>query len=83
MSLPIIVPLGNLLGLTRQVVVLAYQFSSLVSDLITPTAGALLAMLAMARVPYGKWLRFVAVPFVLLFGLSLIAMVLAVKLGIR
>lgn len=49
MSLPIIVPLGDLLGLSRQVVVLAYQFGSLASSLITPTTGALLAMLATAR----------------------------------
>jgi len=83
MSLPVIIPLADLLGLSRQMVVLAYQYSGLVSGLITPTAGALLAILAIARVPFGKWLRFMAVPFVLLFALSLVAMVIGVKLGIQ
>lgn len=54
MSLPIAIPLADLLGLSRQMVVQAYQCSSLVSGLITPTAGALLAMLAVARVPYSQ-----------------------------
>ena len=83
MSLPVIVPLADLLGLSRQMVVNAYQYSGLVSGLITPTAGALLAMLAMAGVSYGKWLRFVAVPSALLFTLSVAAMVIGVKLGIQ
>ncbi len=83
MSLPILVPLGDLLGMSRQMVVVAYQYSGLVSSLITPTTGALLAMLVIAKVSYGRWLRFMAVPFVLLFGLAAVAMVVGVKLGIQ
>jgi uncharacterized ion transporter superfamily protein YfcC len=48
--------------------------------LITPTAGALLAMLAIAGVSYGRWLRFLAAPFVLLLALALAAIVIGVKL---
>jgi uncharacterized ion transporter superfamily protein YfcC len=52
-SLPILIPLADLLGLSRQIVVSAYHNSRLVSGLITPTTGSMLAMLAIARVPYG------------------------------
>ncbi|MFZ1940094.1 MAG: hypothetical protein WBA18_01905 [Terracidiphilus sp.] len=83
MSLPILVPLADLLGLSRQMAVLAYQYSSLVASLITPTTGALLAMLVIAKVSYGKWLRFMALPFVLLSALAAIALVVGVKLGIQ
>jgi uncharacterized ion transporter superfamily protein YfcC len=83
MSLPIILPLADLLGLSRQMAVVAYQYSALVSSLITPTAGALLAMLAVAGISFGRWLRFMAVPFVLLFALALAAIVVGVKLGIQ
>jgi uncharacterized ion transporter superfamily protein YfcC len=83
MSLPVILPLADLLGLSRQMAVVAYQYSGLVSSLITPTAGALLAMLAVAGVSYGRWLRFMAVPFTLLFVLALTAIVVGVKLGIQ
>ena len=83
MSLPVIVPLADLLGLSRQMVVVAYQYSGLVSGLITATSGGLLAMLAVAGVSYGRWLQFMAVPFALLFALALAAIVAGVKLGIQ
>jgi hypothetical protein len=62
----VIIPLADLLGLSRQMVVVAYQYSGLVSGLITPTAGALLAMLSLAGVSYGRWIRFMMVPFALM-----------------
>jgi uncharacterized ion transporter superfamily protein YfcC len=83
MSLPVILPLADLLGLSRQMAVAAYQYSALVSSLITPTAGALLAMLALAGVSFGRWLRFMAVPFGLLFVLALAAMMIGVRLGVQ
>jgi uncharacterized ion transporter superfamily protein YfcC len=83
MSLPVIVPLADLLGLSRQMAVVAYQYSGLVSGLITATSGGLLAMLAIAGVSYGRWLRFMAAPFALLFALALAAIVVGVKLGIQ
>jgi uncharacterized ion transporter superfamily protein YfcC len=82
MSLPILIPLADLLGLSRQIVVNSYMYSGLVSGLITPTTGAMLAMLAIASVPYSKWLRFIAIPFAMLFVLSVVAMVVGVKMGI-
>lgn len=83
MSLPVMIPVADLLGLSRQMVVNAYLYSDLVSGLITPTAGAMLAMLAIAGIPYSRWIRFVAPPFVILFALSAAAMVIGVKLGIQ
>ena len=83
MSLPVLIPLADLLGLSRQMVVCAYQYSSLVASLITPTAGALLAMVAMARISFTRWLRFLAVPFAALFLLAALAMVVGVRLGIQ
>lgn len=81
MSLPIVIPVADLLGLSRQTVIYAYQYGSIVSGLITPTTGGLLAILAVAKVPYGAWLRFMVVPFVLLSVLSAVAIVIAVKMG--
>ena len=83
MSLPVVIPVADLLGLPRQMVVVAYQYSSLVSSLITPTSGALLAMLPVAGVSFAKWLRFLAAPVVLLVLLAAIAMVVGVELGIQ
>jgi len=78
LTLPLLVPLSDLIGLSRQVTVLAYQYGAGLCDLLTPTNGALMAMLAAAGVRYEDWFRF-AVP--LLGGLLLLAAV-AVAAGV-
>ncbi|GHE71726.1 hypothetical protein GCM10011340_29790 [Roseivirga thermotolerans] len=53
-------PLGDVLGLTRQSTILAFQIGYGVTNLINPTLGGLIAMLAMCRIPFDKWIRFIA-----------------------
>ena len=65
LTMPIMAPLSDLLGVSRDAAVIAYQTGAGLSDLFVPTNGALLAMLLSAGVPYGRWLRF-AVPGALL-----------------
>lgn len=59
-TLPILIPLGEMLHLTKQTVVLAFQVADGVSNLINPTFGGLIAMIALCRVPFERWLRFIA-----------------------
>ena len=82
LTLPILVPVSDLLGLSRQVTVLAYQYGNGVL-LFLPTAGALMAMLATAGVPYEKWLKFALPLSLALFGLALAAVGLAVVMGLN
>ncbi len=58
-TLPIMIPVGELVGLTRQTSILAYQIGDGVTNLINPTLGGLIAMLALCRVPFDRWLRFI------------------------
>jgi len=83
MSLPVLIPLGDLLGLPRQIVVSSFQFSTVASGMITPTSGAMLAMLALAGVSYSRWLRFIGLPAVLLLVLSAAAMAIGVRIGLQ
>ena len=77
LTMPVMAPLADLLGLSRDAAVIAYQTGAGLSDMLIPTNGALLAMLLAARVPYATWLRF-AVPGSLLVALiGLIGIVLA------
>lgn len=57
LTLPVLVPLSDLIGLSRQVTVLAYQYGAGLCELVTPTNGALMAMLAAAGVGYDDWLK--------------------------
>ncbi|HUF34405.1 MAG TPA: Na+/H+ antiporter NhaC family protein [Gemmatimonadales bacterium] len=82
LTLPLLVPLSDLIGLSRQVTVLAYQYGAGMCDLLTPTNGALMAMLAAAGVRYEEWLRF-ALPVVgSLLALAALAIGVGVAAGI-
>lgn len=56
--MPILSPLSDLIGVTRQTAVLAYQCGDGFWNMITPTHSVLMASLGLARVPFGKWFKF-------------------------
>ncbi len=72
LTMPIMAPLSDLLGISRDAVVIAYQTGAGLMDILTPTNGALLAVLVSARLGFGRWLRF-AVPGALLVALAGVA----------
>jgi uncharacterized ion transporter superfamily protein YfcC len=65
LTTPVLVPLADLLGMTRQVPVLAYQTGAGMMEALTPTNGALMAVLLAAKLPYGSWVRFALVGWLL------------------
>jgi uncharacterized ion transporter superfamily protein YfcC len=83
LTLPLLVPLSDLIGLSRQVTVLAYQYGAGLCDLLTPTNGALMAMLAAAGVRYDEWLRFALPLFAILLGLGALAIAVGVATGLH
>ncbi len=58
LSLPILAPLADLVGVTRQTSVLAYQFGDGFSNIFTPTSGYFMAALDLAGIPWIRWARF-------------------------
>jgi uncharacterized ion transporter superfamily protein YfcC len=83
LTLPLLVPLSDLIGLSRQVTVLSYQYGAGLCDILTPTNGALMAMLAAAGVRYEDWFRF-AVPLCAgLLALGALAVALGVATGLQ
>jgi uncharacterized ion transporter superfamily protein YfcC len=83
LTMPVLVPVSDLLGLSRQVTVLAFQFGAGLCELITPTNGALMAIVVAARVRYDEWLRFALPLYVALFGLGAAAVIAAIATGLR
>lgn len=83
LTMPVLVPLSDLLGVTRQVTILAYQYGAGLCELLTPTNGALMAILAAAGVRYEDWLRFTLPLWGLLMGLAAIALVGAMAAGLN
>lgn len=76
LTMPIMAPVADLLSIPRDVAVLAYQTGGPITDMLIPTNGALLAMLAAAGVSYGRWLRFAVPGTLLMVVCGLAAMVL-------
>lgn len=66
LTMPVFVPLGDLLSLARDAVVIAYQTGAGLTELVTPTNGALMATLLAAGVSYQQWIRFAAAGVLLL-----------------
>lgn len=56
-TIPIMAPFSDLVGVSRQAMVLAFQFGDGFTNMITPTSGVLIAALAMARIPYTEWVK--------------------------
>ena len=57
MSMPILARLGDMVGVTRQTACIAFQIGDGLSNVFTPTAGSLIAGLALAKVPWEKWAK--------------------------
>ncbi|WP_435171899.1 YfcC family protein [Paenibacillus glycanilyticus] len=57
-TMPIMVPLADLIGVTRQTTVLAFQLGDGFSNMILPTSSALMGSLAVSGIPYQKWVKF-------------------------
>jgi uncharacterized ion transporter superfamily protein YfcC len=72
LTMPIMAPLSDLLGISRQVAVLAYQFGDGLSNLIIPTSGVTMGILAIGKVPYNVWLKWMLPLFIILSVLAML-----------
>lgn len=79
-SMPIMFPVGRLIGMTDQTSVLAFQVGDGITNLICPTLGSLMAMLSIARVPFGKWVKFAIKVVLVLYAVTWVFLLIAVKI---
>ncbi len=80
-TMPIMAPLADLTGVSRQVSVLAYQFGDGFTNMMIPTNAILVGMLGMAGIPFDRWLRFILPLMVKVWILGSIALMVAVAIG--
>jgi len=65
LTMPIMSQFSDLIGLSRQATVMAFQFGDGFTNMITPTSGVLIGALGVARIPFNKWLKWVT-PFMII-----------------
>jgi uncharacterized ion transporter superfamily protein YfcC len=56
-TMPIMAPFADMIGVSRQATVLAFQFGDGFTNMITPCSGVLMAVLSVAKIPYEKWVK--------------------------
>ena len=81
LTMPIMAPLADIVGVSRQTAVLAFQLGDAFTNFIVPTSGCLLGALAAARMEWGQWARFQIKFQSLLFVCASAAVIIAVMIG--
>ena len=71
-TIPIMAPFSDMVGVSRQAMVLAFQFGDGFTNMITPTSGVLIASLSMARISYSDWVRKIWRPVLALMVIGLL-----------
>ncbi len=80
--MPIMAPLADVVGVTRQAAVTAFQLGDGLSNVIFPTSGTLMACLAVAGIDFKKWVKFVSPLFALWTIMGTITVILVVASGV-
>ena len=83
LTMPIMAPLADLLGISRQIAVLAYQLGAGFMDAFTPVSASLIGVLGIARIDWIKWARFQIKMQGFLFVLGTIFIVIAIMIGLQ
>lgn len=81
LTMPIMAPLSDLVGVTRQTAVLAFQFGDGISNIFTPTSGYFMAGLALAKISWVKWVKWIFPLIIIHYVLGAIFVTIAHYIG--
>ena len=79
--MPILIPLADIIGMTRQTMILAFQFGDGLTNSLWFTSGTLLIFLTIAGIPLKKWWKFITPLISILFVVCVIALIVATKIN--
>lgn len=82
-TMPIMAPLADILDISRQTAVLAFQYGDGLSNSLWPTSGILMAGLSMSGIPYDRWLKFVGKLMLLMYAAVIVLTMLSVVIGYK
>lgn len=76
-TMPIMLPVSDIVGITKQTSILAFNFGDGLSNYVLPTSSALMGFLAMVDIPYDKWMKFMWKLFLLWIVIGSVLVVIA------
>jgi uncharacterized ion transporter superfamily protein YfcC len=83
LTMPMMSQFSDLIGVSRQATVMAYQFGDGFTNMITPTSGVLLGVLSVARIPYEKWFRWILPLMIILIVIGFILLIPTVFMQLK
>jgi len=81
-TMPIMAPFSDLIGLSRQATVMAFQFGDGFTNMITPTSGVLMGVLGVAKIPYDKWVKWITPLMIILLILGFLLLIPTVTMDL-
>ncbi len=83
LTMPMMSQFSDLIGVSRQATVMAFQFGDGFTNMITPTSGVLIGVLGVARIPYEKWVKWIAPFMLILIVLGLLLLIPTVTMELK
>ncbi len=83
LTMPIMAPFSDLINVSRQATIMAFQFGDGFTNMITPTSGVLIGVLGVARIPYEKWVRWITPIMVVLIILGFLLLIPTVTMDLN
>jgi uncharacterized ion transporter superfamily protein YfcC len=83
LTMPMMSQFSDLIGVSRQATVMAFQFGDGFTNIITPTSGVLLGVLSVAKIPYDKWVRWVLPLVIIMFILGFLLLIPTVYMELK
>jgi uncharacterized ion transporter superfamily protein YfcC len=82
LTFPLLIPVLDLIGISRQIGVLTFQYGAGLCNLLTPTNWALMGALGVSQIRYEQWLKFITPLLLSLIGLSMGAVMIAIFINL-
>jgi uncharacterized ion transporter superfamily protein YfcC len=83
LTMPMMSQFSDLIGVSRQATVMAYQFGDGFTNMITPTSGVLLGVLSVAKIPYDKWFRWILPLMIILIVIGFLLLIPTVYMQLK
>jgi uncharacterized ion transporter superfamily protein YfcC len=83
LTMPMMSQFSDLIGISRQATVIAFQFGDGFTNIITPTSGVLLGVLSVAKIPYEKWFRWVLPLIIIMLVLGFLLLIPTVFMDLK
>ncbi|MBE9467707.1 MAG: YfcC family protein [Bacteroidetes bacterium] len=83
LTMPIMAPFSDLIGISRQATVMAFQFGDGFTNMITPTSGVLIGVLGVAKIPYQKWVKWITPLMIILMVIGLLLLIPTVTMKLN